>query len=81
MQTLEAVRHMIKTSGTSASDLSRCMGKGRTHWSVAFAKNVDPKVSTLVEAAHVMGYTVMLEGHGERIEIDPLAHEDQSKPE
>lgn len=69
MKSLEAIRHMSARSGVNISELSRRMGKQRNHWSVAFSKNVTPKVDTMAEAAEAMGYELVLEGHGERISL------------
>ena len=70
MRTIEAIQHMLQTSGMSASELSRRMGKGRNHWSVTFAKDSVPKTDTTAEAARILGYRLILSGHGEEIELE-----------
>ena len=71
MNTKEALARMLSSSGRSGNELSLSLGKHRNF--IASSLNRDPwnpTVETLVTIARACGYSVVLEGHGERVELD-----------
>lgn len=71
MQASEAVTHMIEMAGKSKSEVSVEIGKHRNF--IASSQGRDgwsPQVGTLGAIARACGYSVVLEGRGERIPID-----------
>lgn len=71
---------MLDVSDMPKSELSRRMGKARTFVSSTFTKGSTPRADTLAAMARHMGYTLVLRGHGEEIEIgeeDPRADSDK----
>ena len=70
MNIAEAIRQMCSTSGKGTIQVSRELGKSMAYVSAAINRNNVPRVDTLMKIAKVCGYTVVLEGHGERIELD-----------
>lgn len=71
MNTREAIEHMMRKSRYNGSQLSLAMGRNRNFLSTTFAKGSIPRVDTLAKMAEIMGYTIILENNGDRIEIDP----------
>ena len=69
MKTLEAIQHMLDVSGMPKTELSRRMGKARTFVSSTISKGSTPRADTLAAMARHMGYTLVLRGHGEEIEL------------
>ena len=70
MNTSEAIKQMCSTSGKGTTQVSRELGKSKAYVSVAINRSNVPRVDTLLKIAAACGYTVVLEGHGERIELD-----------
>lgn len=70
MDALEAIRHMSEQSGASMAAIARELGRSKNSMYNMFAKGSDPRTSTLVEVARACGYSLVLEGRGERIEVD-----------
>ncbi|MEG0374213.1 MAG: hypothetical protein RR672_01150 [Raoultibacter sp.] len=71
MNTRAAIETMMKGSRYNGSQLSSAMGKHRNFLSTTFTKGSIPRVDTLAHMAQVMGYELVLKGHGEEIVIDP----------
>lgn len=70
MKTTEAIAHMIKVAGMPKAELSRRMGKARTFVSSTITKGSTPRADTLAAMARHLGYTLLLRGHGEEIELE-----------
>ena len=75
MQTLEAVRHMCETSGQKIAEVSKAIGRSRAFLSNMLTRGNNPRIDTLIEIARACGYRVVLEGQGERIELEPTPGE------
>jgi hypothetical protein len=61
---------MCSTSGKGTVQVSRELGKSKAYVSATINRGNVPRVDTLAEIAKACGYKVVLEGHGERIELD-----------
>lgn len=70
MNAIDAMAHMMKTARWSGTELSRAMGKTRNWYSATTYQGSTPKADTLAKAAGVMGYELVLRGHGEEIVVD-----------
>ena len=70
MNIADAIRQMCSTSGKGTIQVSRELGKSKAYVSAAINRGNVPRVDTLARIAKVCGYTIVLEGHGERIELD-----------
>lgn len=70
MQALDAINHMAETSGKSIAAVAEDIGRSRNSLYNMFMKRSDPRTGTLVRIARACGYSVVLEGHGERIEVE-----------
>jgi hypothetical protein len=75
MKEREAIERMMQRSRYNASQLSVAMGRNRNFIGSTFAKGSIPRVDTLAKMADIMGYKVVLESDGDRIEIDPPSGE------
>ena len=71
MQTSDAIRHMCESTGGGPVTVSKSMGKARTYISAMLSRGTVPRADTLSLIAQSCGYKLVLEGNGERIEIDP----------
>ena len=72
MKTTDAITHMIKVSGMPKSELSRRMGKARTFVASTISKGSTPRADTLAAMARHLGYTLLLRGHDEEIELEEV---------
>lgn len=70
MNALSAINNAIAHSGKSKLQVARDMGKSDYYVTALVGRGSVPKLDTAAELAHACGYTLYLEGHGERIEID-----------
>ena len=75
MHTLEAIRHMCDTSGQKIAEVSKAIGRSRAFLSNMLTRGNNPRIDTLIEIARACGYRVVLEGQGERIELEPTPGE------
>lgn len=75
MQTLEAVRRMCDSSGQRIAEVSKAIGRSRAFLSNMLTRGNNPRIDTLIEIASACGYRVVLEGQGERIELEPTPGE------
>ena len=71
MQTHEAIRHMCDTSGQKIAEVSKAIGRSRAFLSNMLTRGNNPRIDTLVSIAQACGYKVVLEGHDEKIVIEP----------
>lgn len=71
MELIDAVRYMIKESGTSARSLSRELGKSPTYMAATFANDSDIGARNLAKMADAMGWRLVLEKDGAQVPIDP----------
>lgn len=79
MKTPEAIKHMLKVSGMQKTELSRRLGKVRTYASTTIAKGSTPRTDTMASMARIMGYRLLLQGHGEEIEIEGVDNADSNQ--
>lgn len=70
MNIADAIKRMCSKSGKGPIKVSRELGKSKAYVSAAINRGNVPRVDTLAKIANACGYTVVLEGHGERIELD-----------
>lgn len=70
MDVNSGIRKMMEASGTSARELSRRIGRSPNYVSTTLCVNGDHKAELLIEMASAMGYKLVLEGPGERIQLD-----------
>lgn len=73
MRTHEALTHIIERSGKSKSAISLELGKSRNFITSSFTQSGgewNPQGDTLAAIAGACGYSLVLEGNGERIVID-----------
>lgn len=71
MKTSDAVTRMIEKAGKSKAEVSVEIGKHRNFVvSSQGRENWSPQVDTLKAIADCCGYSLVLEGNGERIVID-----------
>lgn len=66
MDTTDAIKRMMRESGTTATQLSLALGKHRNFVSTTFAKGSTPRADTLANMAGAMGYELVLRRPGER---------------
>ena len=67
----KSVAHMVRKSGMSMSEVSKAIGKHRNFIVASLGRERwNPTIETLAAIAKACGYAVVLEGHGERIEIE-----------
>ena len=70
MEPKEAVARMLEKSGRSKSSVSLALGKHRNFVVCSLSREPwNPTVATLAGIASECGYTIVLEGHGERIPL------------
>ena len=74
MNTTDAIRHMMKTTGTNPNALSVRMGRSRTYVRNTLSRGMGATAVVLATMADVMGYELVLRGQGEEIVIDPADH-------
>ncbi|RVU97042.1 XRE family transcriptional regulator [Coriobacteriales bacterium OH1046] len=65
-----AIKRMMDATGTSGVSLSAAIGRDRNAVSTMFSRKSVPRVDTLAKMARFMGYRMVLERGGERIEIE-----------
>ena len=73
MRTSDAIAHIIERSGKSKSAISIELGKSRNFIAASFTQSGgdwSPQADTLLAIARACGYSLVLEGRGERISID-----------
>ena len=70
MRSLDLVRHMAKTCGKSLRGLSVEMGRSPNWLSGTLSRNKEIHAETLSEIANACGYSLVISGHGETIEVD-----------
>ena len=71
MQVIDAIKQMLTTAHWTRNGVSAAMGRSRNFLQILIDRGTTPKTDTLARIANVMGYKLILEGHGEKIEIDP----------
>lgn len=71
MDVLAALKTMIETSGTNPTKLARDIGRSSRYVSTTMQKGSDIQCSNMARMAGVMGYELVLRGHGEELVIDP----------
>ena len=71
MRVDEAIRHMCEATGGGTVTVSKAMGKTRSYLSALLSRGTVPKADTLAQIAQACGYELVLEGHDERIVIEP----------
>lgn len=71
MQITEAIKHMCEKSGKGVVGASQALGKSRMYLSALISRWSYPRTDTLVQIAQACGYKLVLEGNGEKIELDP----------
>lgn len=71
MQVMDAVRHIISSSGKGGYGLSKELGKSRSYVSVLLRAG-DVKATTLATIAHACGYDLVLvqRDGGDTVKID-----------
>lgn len=69
MQTMDALLRMLDRSHMSRYALSKSMGKSTGYVQSALNRGGDMGCMTMSEMARHLGYTLLLRGHGEEIEI------------
>ncbi len=70
MNAKQAVAHMMEKSGKSKSGVSLALGKHRNFVASSMMREPwNPALSTVLGIAGECGYTLVLEGSGERIVI------------
>lgn len=71
MTTKEALSRMMEASGRNGNELSLSLGKHRNFIASSLSRDPwNPTIETLAAIARACGFSVVLEGHGERIEIE-----------
>lgn len=73
MRTSDAIAHIIERSGKSRSAISIELRKSRNFITSSFSQSGgdwSPQADTLAAIARACGYSLVLEGSGERIVID-----------
>lgn len=70
MRSLDLVRHMAKACGKSLRGLSVEMGRSPNWLSGTLSRNKEIHAETLAEIAKACGYSLVISGHGESIEVD-----------
>lgn len=63
------VKKMIDKSGKSPSEVSKQMGRTRNYIYAFYNKKPDPKLSTFIDIAQSCGYSIVLKGHDEEIDL------------
>lgn len=69
MDSREALKHMIKMSGSPKTRLSVALGKSQGYLNTYVTMGKDPTVTTFARMAQACGYSLQIVGHGEVIEI------------
>lgn len=71
MTTKEALVTMMDRSDRNGNELSLSLGKHRNFVASSLRRNPwNPTIETLAAIAKACGYAIVLEGHGDRIEIE-----------
>lgn len=73
MNTSDAIRKMLYTSGQTAYNVSLGIGKHDSYVYNALNRGSDMNAYTLSQVARVCGYRLVLDGRGEKIVIDAPA--------
>ena len=63
------VRRMVESSGKSAADISREIGRNSRYISVMLYNRTVPNVNLMARVAKACGYRLVIVGHGETIEL------------
>lgn len=71
MDTADCIRHMIERAGKSGRQVSAELGKAPTYLSASLAKGGNMTAENLARIAKTVDYRLVLEGHGESIEVTP----------
>lgn len=70
MDTIAAIREMVKDSGLTQSEVSRRMVRSSRYIGVIISANKDVRIATLCEIAHTCGFKVVVMGKsGKTIEL------------
>lgn len=75
MKAENALHTMIEKTGTNKAELSRAIGRSDRFVSTTLGKGSIPRLDTMAALADVMGYELVLRGHGDEIVIDPPSAE------
>ena len=65
----ELARFMVKSSGKTAAQVSRELGKSSGYLAVVFAENRTIGTDIFLSIANACGYTVTLSGNGQRFDV------------
>lgn len=73
MNTVDAIKHMLDSSGQTAYNASIAIGRRNSYVYNTLNRGSDMTAYMLARVASVCGYSLVLEGRGEKIVIDAPA--------
>lgn len=76
MKTMDALLRMLDRAHMSRYALSKSIGKSTGYVQSALNRGGDMGCMTLAEMARHMDYKLLLQGHGEKIEIEGVGYAD-----
>jgi hypothetical protein len=76
MDTCACIRYMMEKAGMSGRQLSVSLGKAPTYVGTTLSRNGSVSVENLAKMAEIMGFKVVVEGHGERVSVTERGVED-----
>lgn len=71
MRTCDAIREILRQSGQTPYNAAIQIGRHNSYIYNLLNRDSDVATATLSSIARVCGYRLVLEGRGEKIEIDP----------
>lgn len=78
MDTCACIRFMMEKAGMSGRQLSAALGKYPTYIGTTLSKGGNVSAENLARMAAVMGFDLVIEGHGERVMITERAKDADS---
>ena len=76
MKANDAMRHIIKKSGSSQRQVSRDLGRADTYISARLVTGAEPSCALMSDIARACGYSLQLVGHGETLTLDGTSEAD-----
>ena len=69
MDTCACIRFMMEKAGMSGRQLSAALGKSPTYIGSTLSQGGNVTAENLAKMARIMGFDVVIEGRGERVEV------------
>ena len=76
MDLQSAIRHMASRAQRAYAQISRAIGRNDRYVSIMLNDGTTPRLDLMAKIANACGYRLVMVGHGEGLEVVPVAGDD-----